>query len=35
MAKHEAQQKLAIYIEEYTGRLIHHGKSIESFAELW
>jgi hypothetical protein len=35
MPKHEAQQKLAEYIEEYTGRLIHQGESIESFAELW
>jgi integrase len=35
MPKHEAQQKLASYIEEYTGKLIHQGESIESFAELW
>jgi integrase len=35
MAKHEAQQKLADYIEEYTGKLIRQGDSIESFAELW
>jgi hypothetical protein len=35
MPKHEAQQKLADYIEEYTGKLIHQGESIESFAELW
>lgn len=35
MPKHEAQQKLAEYIEEYTGKLIHQGQSIESFAGLW
>jgi hypothetical protein len=35
MPKHEAQQKLADYVEEYTGKLIHQGESIESFAELW
>jgi hypothetical protein len=35
MPKHEAQQKLAEYIEEYTGRLIRQGDTIESFAELW
>jgi integrase len=35
MPKHEAQQKLAEYIEEYTGRLIHQGASIENFAKLW
>jgi len=35
MPKHEAQQKLAEYIEEYTGKLIRQGQSIESFAELW
>jgi integrase len=35
MPKHEAQQKLADYIEEYTGKLVHQGDSIESFAELW
>ena len=35
MPKHEAQQKLADYIEEYTGKLIHQGESIENFAELW
>ena len=35
MAKHEAQQRLADYIEEYTGKLIHQGESIESFTELW
>jgi hypothetical protein len=31
----EAQQKLADYIEEYTGKLIHQGESIETFADLW
>jgi hypothetical protein len=35
MAKHEAQQKLADYIEEYTGKLVLQGESIESVAELW
>jgi hypothetical protein len=33
--KHEAHQKLADYIEEYTGKLIHQGEFIENFAELW
>jgi hypothetical protein len=41
MPKHKAHQRLADYIEEYTGKLIHEGESIhqgesiESFAELW
>jgi len=35
MPKHEAQQKLADYIEEFTGKLIHQGDAIESFADLW
>jgi len=35
MPKHQAQQKLADYIEEYTGKLIHQGESIETFADLW
>ena len=35
LQKHEAQQKLAEYIEEYTGKLIHQGESIETFDELW
>ena len=35
MVKHEAQQKLADYIEEFTGKLIHQGDTIESFADLW
>jgi hypothetical protein len=35
MPKHEAQQKLAEYIEEYTSKLIHQGESIETFAQLW
>jgi len=35
MPKHEAQQKLADYIEEFSGKLIHQGDAIESFADLW
>ena len=35
MPKHEAQQKLAQYIEEYTGRLTKQGSSITTFTELW
>jgi integrase-like protein len=35
MPKHEAQQKLADYIEEYTGRLAKQGRSIATFADLW
>jgi len=35
MPRHEAHQKLADYIEEYTGKLIHQGDSIENFADLW
>lgn len=35
MPKHEAQQKLADYIEEYTGKLIQQAESIETFAALW
>jgi integrase len=35
MPKHEAQQKLADYIEEFTGKLIRQGDAIESFADLW
>lgn len=35
MAKHEAQQKLAEYIEEYTGRLSKQGNSITTFVDLW
>jgi integrase len=35
MPKHEAQQKLADYIEEYTGRLTKQGRSITTFADLW
>src|SRR5215831_21428125 len=30
MPKHEAQQKLADYLEEFTGKLIHQGDAIES-----
>lgn len=33
--KHEAQQKLAGYIEEYTGRLTKQGLAITTFAHLW
>jgi integrase len=35
MPKHEAQRKLAEYIEEYTGRLTKQGRSIVTFADLW
>jgi len=35
MPKHEAQQKLADYISEYTGRLTKQGDSISTFSELW
>ena len=35
MPKHEAQQRLAEYIEEFTGKLIRQGDAIESFADLW
>ena len=35
MPKHEAQQKLADYIEEYTGRVSRQGNSITTFTELW
>lgn len=35
MPKHEAHQKLAEYIEEYTRKLVHQGESIETFAQLW
>ena len=35
MPKHEAQRKLVEYIEEFTGKLIHQGDAIESFADLW
>jgi integrase len=35
MPKHEAQQKLADYITEYTGRLSRQGNSISTFGELW
>jgi hypothetical protein len=35
MPKHEAQQKLAEYIEEYTGRLTKQGNSITTFTDLW
>jgi len=35
MPKHEAQQTLADYISEYTGRLSRQGNSISTFSELW
>ncbi len=35
MPKHEAQQKLAEYIEEFTGRITKQGKAITTFADLW
>jgi integrase len=35
MPKHEAQRKLAEYIEEYTGQLTKQGRSIVTFADLW
>jgi hypothetical protein len=33
--KHEAQQKLTEYIEEYTGRIVKQGDAITTFADLW
>jgi len=35
MPRHEAQSKLAEYIEEYTGRLTKQGNSITSIVDLW
>jgi hypothetical protein len=35
MPKHKAQQKLAEYIEEYTGRVTRQGSSIDTFTDLW
>jgi integrase len=35
MPKHEAQQKLAEYIEEYTGRITKQASAITTFADLW
>ena len=35
MPKHEAQSKLAEYIEEYTGRITKQGSAICTFADLW
>jgi hypothetical protein len=35
LPKHEAQKKLADYIEEYTGRLTKQDRSIATFGELW
>ena len=34
MPKHEAQQKLAEYIEDYTGRMTKQGCAITTFADL-
>ena len=34
-AKARAQQKLAGYIEEYTGRLTRQGSTIVTFTDLW
>ncbi len=35
MPKHEAQQKLAAYIEEYTGKVAKQGDAIATFSDLW
>jgi hypothetical protein len=35
MTKHEAQKRLAEYIEEYTGRVAKQGNAIRTFTELW
>jgi integrase len=35
MPKHAAQQKLADYIQQFTGRLNKQGSSISTFVELW
>jgi integrase len=35
MPKHEAQEKLAEYIEEYTGRVAKQGNAIATFSDLW
>ena len=35
MSKHEALQKLANYIEEYTGCLTKQGSSIMTVSDLW
>jgi integrase len=35
MPKHEAQEKLSEYIEEYTGRLTKQGSLIVTFQDLW
>jgi hypothetical protein len=34
MPKHEAQSKLADYIEEFTGRVTKQGSSIATFTDL-
>jgi len=35
MPKHEAQQKQAEYIEEYTGRITNQGNAVTTFGDLW
>lgn len=35
LPKHEAQEKLAEYISEYTGQLTRQGSSIRTFSDLW
>jgi len=35
MPRHEAQAKLADYIEEYTGKITKQGDSMTTFADLW
>src|ERR1700686_4055295 len=35
MPKHDAQKKLADYIEEYTGRLAKQDRSMTTFGEPW
>lgn len=35
MPRHEAQEKLADYITEYTGKLTRQGAAISTFSELW
>src|SRR6266498_5916075 len=35
MPKHEAQEKLAEYITEYTGRITKQGNAICTLADLW
>jgi len=35
MPRHEAHEKLADYVTEYTGKLAQQGTSISTFSELW